>query len=108
MDRALYVWGCSRGECQKKEGRCGLLPLHSECGVLLILIVVLKDSVRAWRGLRYNKEYASKLKKKAMKQQEQQNARLSQEKKHQEEEMKRKINPFSVSLSCLLAKKLVT
>ncbi|KAF8661342.1 hypothetical protein AX16_001437 [Volvariella volvacea WC 439] len=41
MDRALYIWGCSRTGCQKKEG-----------------------SVRAWRGLRYNDEYAAKLAKK--------------------------------------------
>ncbi|KAK2465636.1 hypothetical protein APHAL10511_002180 [Amanita phalloides] len=38
MDRALYVWGCARTSCQRKQG-----------------------SVRAWRGFRYNEEYAAKL-----------------------------------------------
>ncbi|VDB88595.1 unnamed protein product [Peniophora sp. CBMAI 1063] len=37
-DRALYVWGCARGACQRREG-----------------------AVRAWRGLRLNEEYAAKL-----------------------------------------------
>ncbi|KAF9522690.1 programmed cell death protein 2 [Crepidotus variabilis] len=41
MDRALYVWGCARSGCQRKDG-----------------------SVRAWRGLRYNAVYAAKLEKK--------------------------------------------
>ncbi|KAF7430584.1 hypothetical protein PC9H_006292 [Pleurotus ostreatus] len=41
MDRALYVWGCARAKCQSKDG-----------------------SVRAWRGLRYNEKYATKLKEK--------------------------------------------
>ncbi|KAG1741043.1 programmed cell death protein 2 [Suillus lakei] len=41
MDRALYIWGCSRSACQRKDG-----------------------SVRAWRALRYNVEYAAKLAKK--------------------------------------------
>ncbi|KAI0763746.1 programmed cell death protein 2 [Trametes elegans] len=37
-DRALYVWACANGPCQRKDG-----------------------SVRAWRELRYNKKYAEKL-----------------------------------------------
>ncbi|KAJ7050557.1 programmed cell death protein 2 [Mycena amicta] len=41
MDRALYVWGCSSPTCQNKDG-----------------------SVRAWRGVRFNDEYAAKLDKK--------------------------------------------
>ncbi|TFK74897.1 hypothetical protein BDN72DRAFT_832610 [Pluteus cervinus] len=41
MDRALYVWGCSKSACQGNRG-----------------------SVRAWRGLRFNQEYATKLEKK--------------------------------------------
>ncbi|KAJ6485929.1 programmed cell death protein 2 [Mycena sanguinolenta] len=45
MDRALYVWGCAVKECQSKEG-----------------------CIRAWRGLRYNDEYAAKLAKKSAKQ----------------------------------------
>ncbi|KAJ7035698.1 programmed cell death protein 2 [Mycena alexandri] len=44
MDRALYVWGCAAAGCQSKEG-----------------------SLRAWRGLRYNDEYAAKLEKKSAK-----------------------------------------
>lgn len=44
MDRALYIWGCSRSTCQKKDG-----------------------SIRAWRGLRLNEEYAKKLEKKKQK-----------------------------------------
>jgi len=44
MDRALYVWGCARSGCQAKAG-----------------------SVRAWRGLRYNDQYAAKLAKKLAK-----------------------------------------
>jgi len=41
MDRALYVWGCARSTCQRQVG-----------------------SIRAWRGLRYNAPYATKLEKK--------------------------------------------
>jgi pre-rRNA-processing protein TSR4 len=51
MDRALYIWGCSRSACQRKDG-----------------------SVRAWRALRYNIEYAAKLAKKLAKKQVQQKA----------------------------------
>ncbi|KAI0820382.1 programmed cell death protein 2 [Trametes gibbosa] len=40
-DRALYVWACANGSCQRKEG-----------------------SVRAWRELRFNKKYAEKLERK--------------------------------------------
>ncbi|TFY72314.1 hypothetical protein EVG20_g694 [Dentipellis fragilis] len=40
-DRALYIWGCGQGDCQKKDG-----------------------SIRAWRGLRYNEIYARKIKSK--------------------------------------------
>ncbi|KAJ7601089.1 programmed cell death protein 2 [Mycena floridula] len=45
MDRALYIWGCPRSGCQTKAG-----------------------SVRAWRGLRYNEQYAIKLDKQRAKQ----------------------------------------
>ncbi|KAI6023748.1 programmed cell death protein 2 [Pisolithus microcarpus] len=41
MDRALYIWGCARASCQRHPG-----------------------SVRAWRALRYNADYAAKLEKK--------------------------------------------
>ncbi|KAH9072183.1 programmed cell death protein 2, partial [Lactarius deliciosus] len=40
-DRAVYVWGCAKSSCQRMSG-----------------------SVRAWRGLRYNEDYASKLERK--------------------------------------------
>ncbi|KAI9068304.1 hypothetical protein FKP32DRAFT_168245 [Trametes sanguinea] len=40
-DRALFVWGCANGSCQRKDG-----------------------SVRAWRELRFNKKYAEKLERK--------------------------------------------
>ncbi|KAI0331510.1 hypothetical protein GY45DRAFT_1404960 [Cubamyces sp. BRFM 1775] len=40
-DRALFVWGCANGPCQRKEG-----------------------SIRAWRELRFNKKYAEKLERK--------------------------------------------
>jgi len=40
-DRAVYVWGCARSGCQRKGG-----------------------SIRAWRALRYNETYASKLERK--------------------------------------------
>ncbi|KIJ55452.1 hypothetical protein M422DRAFT_152016 [Sphaerobolus stellatus SS14] len=74
LDRGLYVWGCERGECQKKEG-----------------------SIRAWRALKYNAKYASKLEKKKAREAEKQ-ARLEAEKKKLEEEKKKQsVNPFSVS-----------
>lgn len=40
MDRALYIWGCARASCQRQPG-----------------------SVRAWRALRCNADYAAKLEK---------------------------------------------
>ncbi|KAF9258725.1 hypothetical protein L218DRAFT_909153 [Marasmius fiardii PR-910] len=43
MDRALYVWGCPKPGCQGASG-----------------------SVRAWRGMRYNEEYAKKLERKSV------------------------------------------
>ncbi|KAJ7601071.1 hypothetical protein C8J56DRAFT_1157303 [Mycena floridula] len=45
MDRVLYIWGCPRSGCQTKAG-----------------------SVRAWRGLGYNEQYATKLDKQCAKQ----------------------------------------
>ncbi|KAI0691233.1 programmed cell death protein 2 [Cytidiella melzeri] len=75
-DRALYVWGCARGVCQKLEG-----------------------SVRAWRGLRFNEQYAVKL----QKQKEQQRQKELAKAKAVEEEAKRKsaakTNPFSMNVS---------
>ncbi|KAI5995699.1 programmed cell death protein 2 [Pisolithus albus] len=43
MDRALYIWGCARASCQRQPG-----------------------SVRAWRALRYNADYAAKLEKRKL------------------------------------------
>ncbi|EKM50389.1 uncharacterized protein PHACADRAFT_129542 [Phanerochaete carnosa HHB-10118-sp] len=65
-DRALYVWGCSRGVCQGLAG-----------------------SVRAFRGLRHNEKYATKLAKKKARQARQ--VRLVEEEKLQVA----KSNPFS-------------
>ena len=69
MDRALYVWGCARKECQGKAG-----------------------SVRAWRGLRYNEPYAAKLEQK-----KQHRAQELAKKQAAEEAAKQKAqsNPFS-------------
>ncbi|KAH9946508.1 programmed cell death protein 2 [Amylocystis lapponica] len=44
FDRALYVWACAAGACQRTPG-----------------------SVRAWRALRYNQRYADKLARKLAK-----------------------------------------
>ena len=74
MDRALYVFGCARSSCQHKPG-----------------------SIRAYRGLRFNAEYAEKLAKKRLKEKEKEDAK----KRAMEDEAKRKeaakVNPFSVS-----------
>ncbi|EMD38872.1 hypothetical protein CERSUDRAFT_112597 [Gelatoporia subvermispora B] len=72
-DRALYVWGCAKRTCQRKDG-----------------------SVRAYRGLRYNEKYAAKLAQRREKQrrEEEERARLAQE-----EERKKaaaKVNPFAM------------
>lgn len=71
MDRALYIWGCSRVGCQKKQG-----------------------CVRAWRGLRYNTKYAAKLKKKLERKQEKEGETVAAQ-----VEAKRlpRDNPFSAS-----------
>ncbi|EPQ56421.1 hypothetical protein GLOTRDRAFT_59670 [Gloeophyllum trabeum ATCC 11539] len=70
MDRALYVWGCARGECQRKEG-----------------------SVRAWRNLRYNADYAKKLEAKLEKRRKQEEVRKAAEKAKEAS----KINPFKAN-----------
>ncbi|KAJ7180460.1 programmed cell death protein 2 [Mycena filopes] len=67
MDRALYVWGCAAAECQSKEG-----------------------SLRAWRGLRHNDEYAAKLEKK-----------LAKKKATPPEKSAPKVNPFSAGAANL-------
>ncbi|PBK72937.1 hypothetical protein ARMSODRAFT_1015759 [Armillaria solidipes] len=68
MDRALYIWGCARAQCQKQEG-----------------------SIRAWRALRYNAEYAAKLEKKR----EKEKARV--EAKKEKLQKGPLTNPFSMS-----------
>ncbi|KAF7798001.1 hypothetical protein EIP86_009211 [Pleurotus ostreatoroseus] len=70
-DRALYVWGCARGVCQRLEG-----------------------SVRAWRGLRYNERYAAKLKLKKERQQAREAAKAAAAKEAAERKAKAKANPF--------------
>ncbi|PCH44397.1 hypothetical protein WOLCODRAFT_123482 [Wolfiporia cocos MD-104 SS10] len=72
-DRAIYVWGCARGACQKKEG-----------------------SVCAWRGLRYNQKYAEKLARRREKEkaQEEEKARAAEEEAARQSAPK--TNPFSM------------
>ncbi|KIY73870.1 hypothetical protein CYLTODRAFT_364813 [Cylindrobasidium torrendii FP15055 ss-10] len=70
LDRAMYVWGCSSSACQKKPG-----------------------SVRAWRGIRYNSEYAVKLEKKLAQRREREAAKA----KAQEKKTVPAPNPFSMS-----------
>jgi len=66
MDRALYIWGCPRVGCQGKQG-----------------------TVRAWRGLRFNEEYAIKLQRKLERQKARENA------KKPPQPVLSKTNPFS-------------
>ncbi|TDL23717.1 hypothetical protein BD410DRAFT_897332 [Rickenella mellea] len=73
-DRTLYVWGCSRNGCQKKNG-----------------------SVRAWRGLRYNDKYAVKLEQRLARQKEKEEMRAVEEAKRVAEKAKPKVNPFSMN-----------
>ncbi|EGO28781.1 hypothetical protein SERLADRAFT_406196 [Serpula lacrymans var. lacrymans S7.9] len=72
MDRALYVWGCARSSCQKKDG-----------------------SIRAWRGIRRNEAYAKKLEKKLAK--KKQKEPISQSATSQQKTAK--VNPFSLQNS---------
>ncbi|KAI0955134.1 hypothetical protein AcW1_006806 [Taiwanofungus camphoratus] len=76
-DRAMYIWGCAHGACQRKEG-----------------------SVRAWRGLKYNKQYADKLAKKLawQKQKEEDAARDAEETARKKTVVK--TNPFSMKTIC--------
>ncbi|KDR67950.1 hypothetical protein GALMADRAFT_257459 [Galerina marginata CBS 339.88] len=78
MDRALYIWGCSRSGCQGK-GKDG--------------------SVRAWRGLRHNEKYAEKLARKRQQQleREQAKAKADQERARVEAQRKASGNPFSMN-----------
>ncbi|KAF8498705.1 programmed cell death protein 2 [Russula emetica] len=67
-DRAVYVWGCARSGCQRKGG-----------------------SIRAWRGLRYDEKYASKLERKRKEHQRAPPAPVEAKPTHQN------VNPFSMS-----------
>ncbi|KAL5531588.1 hypothetical protein ACEPAG_4465 [Sanghuangporus baumii] len=78
MDRALYVFGCSRGECQHKPG-----------------------SVRAFRGLRYNATYAAKLEKKRAHEREKESARLRAKEEEEKKKSVVKVNPFSMNSSAV-------
>ncbi|KXN89390.1 putative 20S rRNA accumulation protein 4 [Leucoagaricus sp. SymC.cos] len=80
MDRALYVWGCARGACQKKDG-----------------------SIRTWRGLRFNEKYAAKLEKKLAKKRERERARVEAAAAEQAKKAAPKVNPFSISASTTAA-----
>ncbi|KAI0349665.1 hypothetical protein OH77DRAFT_1431882 [Trametes cingulata] len=75
-DRALYVWACANGACQRKAG-----------------------SVRAWRELRFNKKYAEKLERKLARRK----AKELEEAKAAEAEAARKSqpksNPFALGAS---------
>ncbi|KAF8627680.1 hypothetical protein AX15_004299 [Amanita polypyramis BW_CC] len=74
MDRALYIWGCARPGCQKKQG-----------------------SVRAWRGLRYNEKYAVMLKKKLEQKQDKEKSRAAALLEAEKKKELSKINPFSAN-----------
>lgn len=96
MDRALYLWGCSRTGCQGKEGRYVFFLGFSRTVTYLTHL-----SVRAWRGLRYNEKYAAKISKKLARKRELDLAKAAAF----EEEAKRKklaaqSNPFAVCDSC--------
>ncbi|KAG8933035.1 hypothetical protein FRC01_011255 [Tulasnella sp. 417] len=81
MDRLLYVWGCSRAGCQRKDG-----------------------SVRAYRSVKFNARFAAKLERQKQKTKEKEEAK----RRAAEEEAKKKAsaapasstvkpNPFSLS-----------
>ncbi|KAI0343142.1 hypothetical protein BDW22DRAFT_1407066 [Trametopsis cervina] len=74
-DRVLYVWGCSRGVCQRLEG-----------------------SVRAWRGLRFNEKYAAKLENKKAKQREKELAQTRVAGQKSERIALPNLNPFSMNV----------
>lgn len=97
-DRNIYVFGCPRGSCQRKEGRCVL----SSCNVVIdlgnisylsvafpcdLFQTLLESSVRAFRASVLNQVYA-----------EDAAAQRAKQKEEEEERKRReKINPFSVS-----------
>ncbi|KAG8971233.1 hypothetical protein FRB90_010560, partial [Tulasnella sp. 427] len=78
MDRMLYVWGCSRAGCQRKDG-----------------------SVRAYRSVKFNARFAAKLERQNQKAKEKEEAKR-REREEDEAKMKAatpaaKPNPFSLS-----------
>jgi len=70
LDRAMYIWACANGKCQKKDG-----------------------SVRAWRCVRFNKKYAEKLERKATRKEQEKEAEKSTQ------QTGPKSNPFSLGNS---------
>ncbi|KAF8885017.1 programmed cell death protein 2 [Infundibulicybe gibba] len=74
MDRALYIWGCARGGCQRKDG-----------------------SIRAWRGLRYNGKYAVKLEQKLARRRDKEKAQAAARAEQERVKAAAKSNPFSMS-----------
>jgi hypothetical protein len=86
MDRALYVWLCSRAGCQRNYGRW--------VEFIVVFCYYLSDtswkkSIRAFRGLSFNSKYAAKLKRKSEK-----STKPTSEKTA---EAKKPSNPFAVS-----------
>ncbi|KAI0065623.1 hypothetical protein BV25DRAFT_1798451 [Artomyces pyxidatus] len=73
-DRALYIWGCASGACQGKDG-----------------------SVRAWRGLRYNEKYATKLEQKLARKRAQEQAKGTSTSDLVKKDQQNSKNPFAMS-----------
>ncbi|TEB21844.1 hypothetical protein FA13DRAFT_1766586 [Coprinellus micaceus] len=73
MDRALYMWGCSRAGCQGKE-----------------------STVRVWRGLRFNERYAAQLEKKRERQRQREQERTEALAEEERKKAAAKVNPFSM------------
>jgi pre-rRNA-processing protein TSR4 len=90
-DRSVYVWGCAKSGCQRKSGR---YVSHMDILVSAKKTDGIWYSVRAWRGLRYNEDYASKLKRKLSLKREHEQVQSTQyegpDPPHQN------VNPFSV------------
>ncbi|KAI0675435.1 programmed cell death protein 2 [Trametes maxima] len=72
-DRALYVWACANGSCQRKDG-----------------------SVRAWRELRFNAKYAEKLERKAARRKAKEAEEAAAAAAHAAKRAQPKSNPFAL------------
>ena len=59
------------------------------------------DSVRAWRGLRYNEKYAKKLEEKKAKLKEKEAAKAKAREEEQQRKAAVKVNPFKVGHNLL-------